>query len=461
MKALAQAYIDKLDQIKKDIQDSDLLAKYLEEEEEELFKEFQLKFEPIIDDLHKEVAQNHPLQLHTFEEALLDEQFEGLFLPRILGYAVMRGQVNEDFKYARPQSHFKNILLTICNSANFESIKTRIGQTIQVGFALSSNIWITNLLAQISNKRVVAFLESLRSHKFRDIRDRRTALTKYEKQFANYNYLSAEMPKNVSELSIFADGLKNFFVYRSKSKANNSSLIPHIKEFLGNDALKNEAKLHELVLVLMMYMSEDEGMNSLLRTRFEEHRSTEAGQEHIFNFINQVQTDPSMQYSSEQDLSFAKVADLTKDDEISRYFNLMNDVHGKGYIHDEVIEQIKNYYDQHLGLSTQNKCVRNVIRNYIANFIANLEETEYSALFDLQKTMVTYISIFSNEQFNQDVKSSCMTYVKKLIKFYPDKRGRDYQDIKKFVSTAFVDLGFLNEKEVVELFKTRRKKKTA
>jgi len=93
MKALAQAYIDKLDQIKKDIQDSDLLAKYLEEEEEELFKEFQLKFEPIIDDLHKEVAQNHPLQLHTFEEALLDEQFEGLFLPRILGYAVMRGQV--------------------------------------------------------------------------------------------------------------------------------------------------------------------------------------------------------------------------------------------------------------------------------------------------------------------------------------------------------------------------------
>jgi len=461
MEALAQSYIDRLEQIKKDIQDSELLSNYLEEEEEELFKEFQLKFEPIIDELHKEVAQNHPLQLHNFEEALLNDQFEGLFLPRILGYAVMRGQVNDNFKYVRPQSHFKNTLLTICNSANFESIKTRIGQTIQVGFALSSNIWITNLLAQLNNKKVVTFLESLRSNKFRDIRDRKTALTKYEKQFANYNYLSAEMPTNVSELSMFSEGLKSFFVYRSKSDANNSSLVPHIKEFLGNDDLKEESKLQELVLVLMMYMSEDEGMNLLLRTRFEQYRATQAGQEHIFEFINEIQTDPSMQYSADQDLSFAKVADLSKDDEISRYFNLMKEVHGKGYVHDDVIEQIKNYYDQHLGLSTQNKCVRNVIRNYFAEFIGNLEETEYSALFDLQKTMVTYISIFSNEQFNQDVKGSCMTYIKKLIKFYPDKRGRDYQDIKKFVKTAFVDLGFLSEKEVIELFKTRRKKKTA
>ena len=82
-------------------------------------------------------------------------------------------------------------------------------------------------------------------------------------------------------------------------------------------------------------------------------------------------------------------------------------------------------------------------------------------MFDLKTTMVTYMNIFSNEKFNQDVKAACMTYVKKLIKHYPDKRGRDYQDIKKFVSTSFVDMGFLSEKEVVELFKTRRKKKTA
>ena len=47
----------------------------------------------------------------------------------------------------------------------------------------------------------------------------------------------------------------------------------------------------------------------------------------------------------------------------------------------------------------------------------------------------------------------------KLLKKYTDKRGKDYQDIKKFVSTAFQDFGFLKEKEVVEMFKTRRKRK--
>ncbi len=459
MKELAQIYVDQLEQIKKDIQDSELLAKFLDEEEEEIFKEFQLKFEPIIDDLHIAVAENHPLQLQNFENALLDDGFEGLYLPRILGYSVMRGQINDNYKYVRPQAHFKQILLTICNSANFESIKTRIGQTIQVGFALSSNIWITNLLAQISNKRVSAFLESLYSNKFRDIRDRRTAYTRYKKQFENYNYLSAGMPQNISELSLFANGLKKFFVYRSKNNSNNESLLPHVKEFVSNDSLKSENELYELVMILMMYLNGDAELNNLTQKRFKEHRSSEAGVEHIFQFLNTIQADPAMQYTAEQDLSFAAVADLSREDEVSRYFKLMNEVHGKGYVHEDVIELVKNYYDQHLGLSVQNKCVRNVIRNYISNFIGKLEETEYSALFDLQKTIVTYISIFSNEQFNQDVKAACMIYIKKLIKFYPDKRGRDYQDIKKFVSTSFVDLGFLNEKEVVELFKTRRKKK--
>ena len=69
------------------------------------------------------------------------------------------------------------------------------------------------------------------------------------------------------------------------------------------------------------------------------------------------------------------------------------------------------------------------------------------------------MKIFGNQQFNQDVEDSSMVYIKKLLKRYTDKRGKDYQDIKKFVSSTFVELGFMKEKEVVELFKTRRKKK--
>jgi hypothetical protein len=52
-----------------------------------------------------------------------------------------------------------------------------------------------------------------------------------------------------------------------------------------------------------------------------------------------------------------------------------------------------------------------------------------------------------------------MIYVRKLLRFHTDKRGKDYQDIKKFVSATFIDLGFLNSKQSVELFKSKRKKK--
>jgi hypothetical protein len=69
------------------------------------------------------------------------------------------------------------------------------------------------------------------------------------------------------------------------------------------------------------------------------------------------------------------------------------------------------------------------------------------------------MQLFNNQQFNQEVKKLSMSYVQKLLKRYTDKRGKDYQDIKKFVSQTFVEANFMNEKQIVELFKTRRRKK--
>jgi hypothetical protein len=52
-----------------------------------------------------------------------------------------------------------------------------------------------------------------------------------------------------------------------------------------------------------------------------------------------------------------------------------------------------------------------------------------------------------------------MNYVKKLLAFYKDKRSKEYQEIKKAVSSAFTELEFLTEKELIDLFKIKRKKK--
>ena len=89
----------------------------------------------------------------------------------------------------------------------------------------------------------------------------------------------------------------------------------------------------------------------------------------------------------------------------------------------------------------------------------DLEPLQYSQFFTVFKQMIPYIESFRNQRFNQNLKDLCLKFVRKCIKTFTDKRGRDYQDVKKFVATNFVDIGFMKDKEVVALFKTKRMKK--
>ena len=200
MKELDAHYAKALNGIKESIQASPHLQSYLDEEEEAHYELLKQEFEPQIEKLHASVALNDPLQLESLEEALLDASFEGLFLPRILGYSVLRGAVSDHYKYIRPQEHFKKVLLSICNSFNFDILKNRIGQTIEVGFALSSDIWITNLIAELDNKLVKAYLQSHKLSKFSDVRSRHTSYLKYSKQFTSFNFLTASLPETSAEL---------------------------------------------------------------------------------------------------------------------------------------------------------------------------------------------------------------------------------------------------------------------
>ena len=154
-------YKERLQAVAEVIQGSDELAAYLEEETPELYKALQETYEPLVAEIYQEVAEDHPLQILELEKVLLNPFFEGLFLPRILGYSVLRGEINDEVKYSRPQEHFKEVLVAIANSTNFDVIKQRIGQTVQLGFSLSREIWIASLLDRIENKKVKAFLQSM------------------------------------------------------------------------------------------------------------------------------------------------------------------------------------------------------------------------------------------------------------------------------------------------------------
>lgn len=459
MSPLDPHYKKQLDEVAGLIQASEHLKTYLEEEEEEDYQKLRTDFEPSIGALHQVVAEHHPLQLVSFEEELLDEKFEGLFLPRILGYSVLRGEVGEHYRYVRPQPHFKKILLSVCRSSNFDTIKKRMGQTIQTGFALSSDIWITSLINEIENKRIRYFLQGLKDARFQIQKERQILYNRYFKQFKSENFHSAKFPTNLSELKVEFSSLKLFLIHRIMSGVTNASVAPEIVKFLNNPEFKDTDEYIEMLAIYGSFMNIEEGnqkhfANALNNARKNITEFDEKWMKHLL-FLYQSR----LPLNATADLRIYESLDKDIKDQLTELYKLTNTIHTKGYTHPDAVEAVKVAYAQHEGVSTFNSVIRKTIFVYIDKMMSNLDTTQYAEWMDLSKIFPTYIDIFGNQQFNQDIKDLSMAYVKKLLKVYVDKRGRDYQDIKKFVARTFKDLGFLKDKQIVELFKSKRKKR--
>lgn len=459
MKPLDAAYQKELDAIAEALQASKEFAQYLEEEEEDDYMALREMFEPRIAAIYNAAAEEHPLQLVALEKYLLDEKFEGLFLPRILGYSVLRGEINDNYKYVRPQDHFQSIITAICNSSNFDLIKKRIGQTIQMGFALSSDIRITNLINTFDNKKIRYFLQGQKLPRYRDPRERRIGYIRYQNQFRKENFYSADFPTTPGELKVLFSALKSFLLYRVENQKNNTNITPEIKAFLDNDALKNSPEYVEMLGIYGHFFPLEGADLELLKQQFNEARKNypEFG-EVWWNFVLGIQQ-RGLGIDGAADGRIYALIDTSIDDNLTPYYSLMDTIHTQGYTHPDSVEAMRSFYGNHPGLSQINEAARQTILNYIGSFLKNISEEEYSEYFELSKIFPVYTELFNNQQFNQTLKEKCMAYVKRLLKRFTDKRGKDYQDIKKFVNTSFTDLKFMKPKELVELFKTKRKKK--
>lgn len=458
---LQEKYKEKLEELAVHIQESDELAAYLENEEDDDYVLLKEKFEPHLAVLHNEVAKQNPLQLIELEKLMLDDRFEGLFLPKLLGYSVLRGELNAQFKYARPQEHFKAVLLTICNSANFDILKRRIGQSIQMGFAFSSDIWITNLINEIDNRRVRHYLMGHKLPKYRDVLERKQGLIRYKRQFVHDHFQTADFPKSAIELKVLFTSLKSFLIVRVNAEdVDNSSLIEPLMQFINNDELKGTEEHMQLMALVAGYFDLSEKDHKNLETVFNEIRKeNEEFSEQFLHFVLELHKSSEIDLKPEADARISSVVNKKIKDDLSVYYELMDLIQDKGYISEEVQAAVKGFYDKHEGLSLVNECVRSTIYDCFVRFISNLDAGAYTDFFEISKHFPVYMEVFVNQKFNQKLEDLSMKYIRKLLKRFTDKRGKDYQDVKKFVSTFFVDLNFQTDKEVVELFKTRRKRK--
>jgi hypothetical protein len=459
MLELNEKYLNRLQVIAEEIQNSDLLTQYLDTEEENEYKILCETFEPGVARLHAEVANDAPLQLIAFEQILLNPYFEGLFLPRILGYSVLRGQLNNNFKYTRPQNHFKEILTAIMESSNFEFIKKRIGQTIQIGFALSSDIWITDLINNVANKRLRYYLQSNKLDKYREDHERKAAFIKYANQFSKENFHTADFPSNFSELKVGYPSLKHFLMYRIGKRLDNSSLSPYIVNSVKNKEFYGTTEHIQMMCLAMNFADLPEADAKEIAGIFNKLRNeVPEFSEKYLSFIVEMHQN-HFELDGKAELKASSLVDKSIKDDITEYYNIADMVHSKGYVNTEVMDAVKVFYDNHEGLSVVNECLRSMIYGYLYRYITNLREKDYNTYFDISKIYTSYIHIFDNEQFSQNIRDISMQYVKKCLTRFTDKRARDYQDVKKFVAGVFVDLHFIKEKDVVEMFKTRRKRK--
>ena len=121
---------------------------------------------------------------------------------------------------------------------------------------------------------------------------------------------------------------------------------------------------------------------------------------------------------------------------------------------------MRDYYYKNEGLSVENEAIRKSILAKLTKFLSNIEPNDYNEYFEINKTFAAYMDIFSNQKFNQDLKDLSLKFIRKCLKHFTDKRSKEYQEIKKFVKASFLDYGFMTEKELVELFKTKRKPKS-
>lgn len=459
MQPLDEKYYNRLNEIAAAIQESPALAAYLEEEEDESYNQLRQEIEPALAELHHQVAAEAPLQLVTLEKYLLDPLFEGLYLPRVLGYAVLRGEISDQYKYVRPNDHFKDILLAICKSVHFEQLKKRIGMSIQVGFALSSDIWITNLMTLVENKRIRHFLQQQKNDQYRDAKDRAALYSRYANQFRNELYYSADFPASLGEMKANFSALRLFLIKRFEVGGDNSSLKDQIKAFLDNPEFQNQEEYVEMLALYGNFIDLDAEEKKALAAHFERERQKfpEFDEKYLEFLLTLYQAKVGL--GSVNDERMSAVVDKNVPDKISDYYRIADKIHSLGYVHPEAIEAVQEFARSHEGLSVESEALRQLILCYFTRLISGLSEREYADYFELTKIFGIYMRIFDNQHFNQEVEKLSLTYVGKLLKRFTDKRAKDYQDVKKFVSTQFVDLGFLKEKEVVELFKTRRKKR--
>ena len=195
------------------------------------------------------------------------------------------------------------------------------------------------------------FLQSQKITKLREAKERKIALARYKNQFRNENYFAAEFPTNPSELKIFFTEVKLFIEQRIRLNGNNTSFIPDIKNFLNQTEFQSTEEYIEMLALYGFFFTKDSADTAELKTHF--NRARKEIPDFNLKWLNLVLRIHSgdLVLDPAADSRMSDLVDKDVNDEISELYSLLDEIHSKGYLHDDAIEGTKVFYNAHPGKS--------------------------------------------------------------------------------------------------------------
>lgn len=110
-------------------------------------------------------------------------------------------------------------------------------------------------------------------------------------------------------------------------------------------------------------------------------------------------------------------------------------------MHEDALDATNGFYSQYEGMSINNEVLRLAILQQFKQVVEHLTEPEHQSFYEITRTFASYMNIFDNSAFNQDVESMCMEYIQKLMTFYPDKQKSGIPRCEKICELIFCGMG--------------------
>ena len=356
--ALEEQYVAELNELKVAIQNSEELQALLDSEENDDFTKLRGAFEPQIHALYEKVSDVAPLQIFALEKALLDVDFEGVYLGKILNYTLLRASVNGDYKANLPNDTLEEAILAFAGSVNFDFLKKVSKQALQVAFAVASDVWITSLLQGIGNRKIVEYLQGLKPYKREFLKQRTSMYVSLRKQFSDTVLYTFAVPKDLPTFRQYVPEIVFNLEKRISLDASVASFSGVLSDLLSKPEFLKSANFGDLLLSAGLFVEFTEGEKEAFASNVKTLFSTPAN---VTTFIAALND----KLKTKKYVGAAQVARLTElltgsAENLDIVFQGVNQVYQEGLqseISESIVELAKSFPD----LSIEAKTIRTAV----------------------------------------------------------------------------------------------------